>query len=442
MGVNTDWDKFYKGCETEPIPFPRYQFDSVRKDILTEAALSGDSSIHPAITQLSKNGLDFSCDLSSGTLSYLYDHKHQGVAIVPGAFYVELSLASVMTSVKPKMPLSSLQLSISFHTPCVLSKNIPGMRVSLNAEGHSFQFKVHSLSVNYASGKVESTQERLPEESYISLNCVFKRCQSVVSSEEFYKNLSLGGFQYGPIFKNKGNDYYGKELGEIYSIVTVPDEILPQLHDYYIHPVVLDYLMQLVPVTGAYNFLGRPGFPSQIGSLTVFEPLQKEMVVYLRATHMGNEKLTICGCFANKDGRVLVELKNVIIIYLGSHSRVVEEYFYHNSYGIISEHSNFSTPKSMVFSDQLGISTGLQQYLDPASKYISSTHTKGLLDHDFEVFLSDMNIQNVNANFQEVLFIWGAADFISRKPDNVLECMAGCCEIFWKIVAGLKSMHY
>ncbi|XP_058241813.1 uncharacterized protein fasn2 [Hemibagrus wyckioides] len=445
-GVNIDWDQFYKGCEMEPIPFPRYQFDSVRKDVLTEATLSGDSSIHPVITQLSKNGSDFRCDLSSGAVSYLHDHKHQGVAIVPGAFYVELGLAAVMTSVKPKIPLSSLQLSIKFHTPCVLSQNTPDVKVRLDpterAAGHSFQFKVHSLSVNYASGKIESMQARTPEESYISLSCVTKRCQSVVSSKEFYKNLSLGGFQYGPVFKNKGNVYYGEELGETYSLVTVPDEILPQLHDYYIHPVVLDYLMQLIPVTGTYHFLGKPGFPSQIGSLTVYEPLQKEMVVYLRATHMGNEELIVCGCLADKDGKVLVELKNVIITYLGNRARVVEEYFYHNSYSIVSEHGNISTPKSMVFADQLGISTGLQQYLDPASKYISSAQTKVLLEHGFEVFLSDLNIQNVNTNFQEVLFMWSDADLNLHKTENVLECMASCCEIFRKIVAGLKSMQF
>ncbi|XP_017309416.1 uncharacterized protein fasn2 [Ictalurus punctatus] len=446
MGVNIDWDQFYKGCEMEPVPFPRYQFDSVRKDVLTHATLSGDSSIHPVITQLSKNGFDFSCDLSSGAQFYLYEHKHQGVAIVPGAFYVELALAAVMASVKPKMPLSSLQLSIQFHTPCVLSQNTPDVKVRLDltesTTGHSFQFKVHSLSVNYASGKVESTEARLPEESYISLNCVSKRCHSVVSSEEFYKNLSLGGFQYGPAFRNKGNVYYGEELGETYANVIVSDEILPQLHDYYIHPVVLDYFMQLVPVTGTYHFLGRPGFPSQIGSLTVFEPLQKEMVVYLRATHMGNEELIICGCFADKDGRVLVELKNVIITYLGNRSRVVEEYFYHNSYSIVSEHDSNSIPKSLVFADQLGISTGIQQYLDPASKYISLTHTEVLIEHGFEVFLSDLNIQNVNTTFQEVLFMWYDADLNLHKTENVLECMASCCEVFRKIVAGLKSIHF
>ncbi|XP_072534904.1 phthioceranic/hydroxyphthioceranic acid synthase [Salminus brasiliensis] len=447
MGVNVDWDQFYKGCEMEPIPFPTYQFDSVRRDVLVEATFSDTSSFHPVITQMSKDGSVFSCDISSGSLSYLHDHKHQGVAIIPGAFYVELGLATFMTIAKPKVPLRSVQLSIRFHTPCVLSQNTPEIKVQLDSiektAEKSFQFRVHSASVNYASGKVQSTHRMLPEEQYISLDAVYRRCQSVITSEEFYKYLSLGGFQYSSVFKNRGDVFYGEELRETYSLVTVPEELLPQLHDYYLHPVVLDYLMQLLPVTGTYHYLGRPGFPSQIGSLTVFEPLQKEMVVYLRATVVGTEELNICGCFADKDGRVLVELKHVTITYLGSRSHVVEEYFYHNSYSIVAEHDSISlTPTSLVFADDVGIAGGLQQYLDPLSKYISPPQTKVLLEQEFERFLSQLKIPNFATHFAEVLFMWGSADITSYKTENLLDCMTTCCEIFRKIVAGLKAMSF
>ncbi|KAK1794644.1 hypothetical protein P4O66_001360 [Electrophorus voltai] len=445
MGVNVDWDQFYKGSEVKPIFLPRYLFDNEKKDVLIEATHNDTRSSHPVITQKSKDGLVFSCDLSSEALSYLNDHKHQGVAIIPGAFYVELGLAAFMMSAKPKVPLNYLQLSIRFHTPCILSQNIPAMKVLLDptedTAENSFQYKVHSLSSYYASGKVEAVQKR-PEEQYISLKCIYKRCQSVVSSEEFYKYLCLGGFQYSSVFKNKGDVYYGEELRESYSVVTVPDKLWPHLYDYYLHPVVLDYFMQILPVTGTQNFLGRPGFPSQIGSLTVFEPLQKEMVVYLRATDMSTEELNVCGCFADKEGRVLVELKHVTITYLGDPSHVVKEYFYHNSYSIPFENENFSTPKSLVFADKLGISKGLQQYLDPSSKYISPTHAKALMENGFEVFLSEMKIPNIKANFQDVLFMWGIADMTSYKTENVLDSMANSCEIFRKIVAGLKTIHF
>uniref|UniRef100_W5K168 Fatty acid synthase 2 n=1 Tax=Astyanax mexicanus TaxID=7994 RepID=W5K168_ASTMX len=448
MGVNIDWDQFYKGCEMKPSPFPSYQFDSVRRDVLIEATFSDTSGGHPGIKQMSKDGSVFSCDLSSGSLSYLHEHKHQGVPIVPGAFHVELGLATFMISAKPKVPLRSVQLSIRFHTPCVLSQNTPEIKVQLESTEkmaeNSFNFKVYSTSANYASGRVEPTQRTLPEEQHISLDAVYKRCQSVVRSEEFYKYLSMGGFQYGAVFRNKGDVFYGEELRETYSVVTVPDELLPQLHDYYLHPVVLDYLMQLLPVTGTYQYLGRPGFPSKIGSLTVFEPLQKEMVVYLRATFVGTEELHICGCFTDKEGRVLVELKHVTITYLGNRSNVVEEYFYHNSYSIATEYDGISSllPTSLVFADHVGIARGLQPYLDESSKCISPSKTKALLEQQFDSLLSELKTPNFKAHFAEILFMWGSGDLTSYKTENVLDCMSTCCEILRKIVAGLKAMSF
>ncbi|XP_066536378.1 phthioceranic/hydroxyphthioceranic acid synthase-like [Hoplias malabaricus] len=448
MGVNVDWDQFYKGHEMEPGPFPRYCFDDIKKSLFINGGSSDTSSSHPAITQRSKDGSIFSCNLTTGSLSYLQDHKHQGISIIPGAFYVELGLAAFMISAKPKVPLSSLQMSVRFETPCVLSQNTTDIKVKLDptksTEEKSFNFKVHSLSTNFASGQVESTPSRRPEEQYISLDSIYKRCQSVVCSEEFYKRLSLLGFQYGSVFKNKGDVFYGEELRETYSVVIVPDELLPQLHDYYLHPVVLDYLLQLLSLTGTHHFSARPGFPSKIGSISVFEPLQKEMVVYLRAISVGTEELNICGCFTDRQGRVLVELKHVTVTYLGSRSGVVEEYFYQNNYITAFEHAKESSAlKSLVFTDDLGISRSLQQYLDPSSKFISSAHEKALLEHGFQDFLSEMQItSNMIPNFQEILFMWSDADVTENKTEKVLDCMATCCEILRKIVAGLKMMNF
>ncbi|KAF4115366.1 hypothetical protein G5714_002855 [Onychostoma macrolepis] len=33
LGVKVDWEMFYKGFESEPIPYPRYQFDDVKRDV-------------------------------------------------------------------------------------------------------------------------------------------------------------------------------------------------------------------------------------------------------------------------------------------------------------------------------------------------------------------------------------------------------------------------
>ncbi|XP_056290651.1 phenolphthiocerol/phthiocerol polyketide synthase subunit C-like [Pseudoliparis swirei] len=442
LGSHLNWNTFYKGCETVPLPIPKYQFDCSDRDVIIGAAQKNTASNHPVLRKTGSESNVFSCDLLSDSSFYLREHKHNNIPIIPGAFYAELGLAAFMASAKPKVPLCSLQVSVSFHSPFVLTQNSPEMKVQLEQTETETKFMVLSPAAMYASGTVVSKKERLIEEQCISLSSIYKRCKSVVSSKEFYGYLSQGGFQYGDVFKNQGDVHYGEDLKEAFAHVTVPKELQSQLHDYCIHPVVLDFLMQLLPVTVEYIFAGRPGFPTKIGSLTVFEPLQDEMIVYLRATDIGVNHFEICGCFADKDGRVLVEVKHVIIKYLGSRSHVVEEYFYHNAFSVVPEGVASAPPKALVFCDDIGISQSLRQYLDSGSRYIASTHANYILTHGFPSLLANLNITDIENNFDEVLFLWGKEDLTSLASEVVLQNCASCCETFRQIVLELKRICF
>ncbi|KAG8009589.1 Lovastatin nonaketide synthase mokA [Nibea albiflora] len=443
LGVYVDWSTFYRGYETMPLPIPKYHFDSSERDVIIGAAQKNTGSNHPVLCQTGSDSNVFSCDLKSDSCFYLKEHTHNNIPIIPGAFYAELGLAAFMACAKPKVPLSSLQLSVNFHSPFVLMQNSPEMKVQLEQVQNESRFKVLSPSAMYASGTVVSKKERLIEEQHISLSSIYKRCKSVVSSQEFYGYLSQGGFQYGDVFQNNGDVHYGEDLKETFSVVTVPEELQSQLHDYYIHPVMLDFLMQLLPVTVEHIFAGRPGFPAKIGSLTVFEPLQDEMIVYLRAIDVGLDHFEVCGCFADKEGRVLVEVKHVIVKYLGSRSHVVEEYFYHNDFSVIPVgDTSAPPPKALVFCDRIGIGKGLQQYLDSKSKYVSFTYAKDILSHGFPSLLENLNITDIDKNFDEVLFLWGKENLTSLSADVVLQNLANCCEIFRQIVLELKQISF
>ncbi|XP_070709060.1 phthioceranic/hydroxyphthioceranic acid synthase [Pempheris klunzingeri] len=442
LGVHVNWNTFYRGYETMPLPILKYQFDCSDRDVIIGAAQTNSRSNHPVLCQKGGESNIFSCNLQSDSSFYLKEHKHNGIPIIPGAFYAELGLATFMASAKPKVPLSSLQLSVNFHSPFVLTQNSPEMKVQLEQTENKTRFMVLSPSAMYASGTVVSKKERLIEEQYISLSSIYKRCKSAVSSQEFYGYLSQGGFQYGDVFQNKGDVHYGEDLREAFTLVAVPEELKSQLHEYCIHPVVLDFLMQLLPVTVEHIFAGRPGFPAKIGSLTVFEPLQDEMIVYLRAIDVGIDHFEVCGCFADKEGRVLVEVKHVIIKYLGSRSHVVEEYFYHNAFSVIPKGITSAPPRALVFCDRIGISKGLQQYLDSGSRYVSFTHAKDILSHGFPSLLANLNITDIEKNFDEVLFLWGKENLTSLAADVVLQNLASCCETFRQIVLELKRIRF
>uniref|UniRef100_A0A3P8XWD6 Carrier domain-containing protein n=1 Tax=Esox lucius TaxID=8010 RepID=A0A3P8XWD6_ESOLU len=441
LGVQINWDEFYRGRETPPMPFPVYQFDCSKKDVIIPASRMNRVQTHPVLTQTGSEGNSFSCDLFSDSVSYLDEHKHNGVAIVPGALYTELGLSAFMLNVKPKVPLNRVQISISFLSPFVLTKNAPEMKVQLETEENETHVKIHSNSSTYASGTIVYNPGLQVEEQNISLSTISKRCQSVVSSVEFYN--SYLGFQYGPVFQNKGDVHYGEEFREAFSAVTVPEELLSQLHDYCIHPVVLDFLMQLAPVTVLQVFSGRSGFPAKIGSLTVFEPLQHEMIIYVRAVHVGVDHYEICGCFADKKGRVLVELKNVITKYLDSHSSIVEEYFLHNDFRMVSEDNMSSqAPTALVFSGHVSVSKALEQHLSSSSRYISFACAKEFLSHGFPTLLANLNISDMKKNIQEVLFVCGKEDLTPLNTEKVMEIMLNSCEMFRQILLELRASHF
>ncbi|MEQ2189022.1 hypothetical protein GOODEAATRI_020873 [Goodea atripinnis] len=443
LGFHIDWTVFYKGYETIPLFFPKYQFDCSDIDVIIGAAQNNKASSHPVLCQTGSESNIFSCNLTSDSTFYLKEHQHSNVPIIPGAFYAELGLASFMATTKPKVPLSSLQLSVKFHSPFVLTQNSAEMKVQLEQKEIETSFKVFSSSAVYASGTVVSKTERLIEEQNISLSSISKRCTSIVSFQEFYGYLSQGGFQYGEVFQNKANVHYGEDLKEAFAAVSVPEELRPHLHDYCFHPVVLDYFMQLLPITVEHIFAGRPGFPAKIGTLGVFEPLQNEMIIYLRATDVSEDHFEVCGCFADKEGRVLAEVKHVIIQYLGSQRHVVEQYFYHNDFSVVPESSTSCNPaKALVFSDHLGISKALQLYLDPKSRYISLRHAKEILSNGFPSLLSNLKITDIKKAFDEVIFLRGKEDLTSQSSDDVLQNLASCCEIFRQIVLELKWIQF
>nr|XP_015209447.1 PREDICTED: phthiocerol/phenolphthiocerol synthesis polyketide synthase type I PpsD-like [Lepisosteus oculatus] len=442
LGLQVNWEQLFEGCETIPTPFPRYQFDSLKKEVYFELVRKGNETVsvsnHPVLMQTGNDDKEFSCNISGDSVSYISEHKNNGVVIVPGAFYVEMGLASFMASVRPKVTLRSMQLTIHFQSPFILSKNPLEMKVQLEPTGNATMFKVKSAVATYASGRIEHSTERTIKEKKILLDLIFKRCPLVVKSGDVYKKLSQVGFQYGSVFRNLGDVHYGEEFREALTSVKVPDETVNQLHDYCIHPVVLDYFLQMTAVVAANGFKARPGFPSAIGSLTVVKPLEEEMIMYLRTTKANSDYLEVCGCFTNKEGCVLVELKHVRITFLKNTSSVSEEYFFHNELTAISEDFNSSHRSvALVFADQLGVAQALRQHLHHSCTYIPFQDSGKFADRELPALISQLHVPG--RQYKEVLFLWGIQNLNNLTTEEVLECLVCCCEVYRQIVKTMKE---
>nr|XP_019958724.1 PREDICTED: probable polyketide synthase 1 [Paralichthys olivaceus] len=442
LGINVDWHEVYRGYETLPTTLPIYQFDCLKKDMNFEEVRKGNESSafspHPLISKIKLDNKQYVCNISLESALYLWEHKNNGVSIVPGAVYVELAYASVMASLNPKTPASLLQLSVRFESLFTLSSNCHQLKVILEHVDNEATFKIQSAVATHASGTyMSASSQPLLEEPRISLNVIYQRCRLVMKKKEIYSILSQAGFQYGFVFKQLDDVHFGDEFKEAVTTIQVPVELLKHLHDYFIHPVLLDYFLQMTAVVAIGRLTAKQGFPSAIGCVTISAPLQERMVMYLRATQEAPDFLEVCGSFCTTEGGVLVELKKVKISLLGDCSNVLQSLFFHNE--IITIHdkpdSQSCKIKALVFEDKLCITKRLRPYLLPESvivKVRDNWRSNQLRDVVFHSLNADMDLENV-------LFIWGVENLSQLSPEQTLEALVTCCEQFRQILLALKE---
>ncbi|KAM9826826.1 uncharacterized protein ACB057_013114 [Neosynchiropus ocellatus] len=372
LGVNVCWRKLYRDRKTLRTDFPVYHFDNTKKRLFFEAIRRGDEPTlrcqHSLLSQTKGESSEYVCNLSSQDLLYLQEHKCDRVSIVPGAFYVELAFSSLLAHLKTKA--SSLQLSLSFRNLLTISSNNQLLKVTLSESDSTF--KIQSSVATHAAGTYRQAEPPpLFEESDIAINVVMRRCKVTIRKREIYHILSQAGFHYGSVFKRLEDVHYGHELKEAVATISVPCELVPQ--SYSIHPVLLDCFLQMSAVVASGCLTAKPGFPSQIGSIIVSGPLHQEMVLYLRSARETPDFLEVCGCFATKDGKVVVELRDVRISFLGESN--VDSLFFHNDVvPVLNETTSSSKLKALVFEDSLGIAGALKPWLHRESKFTASPY--------------------------------------------------------------------
>ncbi|KAL7373403.1 hypothetical protein ABVT39_005995 [Epinephelus coioides] len=443
LGISVDWHQLYRGCETLPTALPVYQFDNTKKELNFEAVRRGYESFpfspQTLISQIKQDNKECMYNLSLESAPYLWEHKNNGVPIVPGAFYVELAYASLMASLRPKKPVSLLQLSIRFDSLLTLSSDCHQLKVTLEHAENEASFKIQSPVATHASGTYRCTDgQPLLDEPTICLDMISQRCKLVMKRKDIYSILSQAGFEYGSVFKQLDDVHFGDEFKEAVTAIKVPCELLEHLHDYFIHPVLLDYFLQMTAVVAIGRLTAKQGFPSGIGRVAVSGPLQEEMVMYLRATQETPDFLDVCGCFSTTEGHVLVELKGVRISFLGHCSSVLQSWFFHNEITAIPEKTDWQNCKikAIVFEDKLGIAKGLRPFMHPESALVESRE-QWMAEEVRKVVLESVNTM---VDLENVLFIWGVEDLSHLPSEKMLDYLVACCEVFRQIVLALKEI--
>ncbi|XP_077159356.1 mycolipanoate synthase-like [Paroedura picta] len=448
LGFNPDWPQIYDGYQSVPATYPRYQFDHKKLNsqinVLQQPIHQASNLNHPLIHSFSNDNTEFKCSISQAQTPYIYEHKHNGVTLVPGAFFVELALAAGMTSARPKVPLHFCQVMIRFTSPCVLGEGSYDLKVKMEQQKTVKEFRIVSSSdTSYASGQVTHNPEISVQEKNISYPDVFQRCKSFVSTDEIYEALSSFGFQYGSVFKQLSNVFYCNELKEGIAILKVNQETVEEMHDYFIHPVLLDCFLQMTGVMIMKSFGNYIAFPSAIGSLVITRPLEEEMMIYMKMSNSMENYVDFCGCFTDKHGCVLAEMKHVRITLMKETLRNETDFLYENKWKEIT-HSQIipnmgKTFRVAVFADKMGIAQQLKKFLHKDSKFLMYDDWEKWLEVRSFQSLAQEKINLELRNYSDVWFMWGIQRLNEENPDSVVANLSKCCAVFQQIIVALRA---
>ncbi|XP_077792942.1 phenolphthiocerol synthesis polyketide synthase type I Pks15/1-like [Podarcis muralis] len=450
LGVNPDWEHIYAGYQGVPAAYPRYQFDHKTLmsflNRLQQPTQTKLNTNHLSIHNVSNGSSEFKHSISQTVTPYLYEHKLNGVALVPGAFFVELALSAVMASSGRKEPLSLCQMNMKFESPCVLSENSHDLKLTVVSQKEKKDFKILSSSgAVYASGQITWNQETCLEENNISYRHVFQRCKSMVRKDEIYEALSRFGFQYGSVFKQLSDVFYCEELKEAISTIKVNKQTREELHKHFIHPVMLDCFLQMIGVMTTKIRNNCTGFPSNIGSLVIVRPLEEEMMIYLKTSKSAENYLEFCGCFTDKQGSVLVEIKRVGITLLKRMSNSNDAFLFENQWKEVTPSRIIQTsgdaPRAAVFADKIGVSQQLKKYLHKDSRFLMYEDWEQLLVSGSSNSAAQDKIRLEVHDYSDVLFMWGIQRSNGENPESVVASLSKCCEAFRQLVVALREKN-
>ncbi|XP_069815821.1 mycolipanoate synthase-like [Dendropsophus ebraccatus] len=431
QGYNPDWGSIFEAYKSAPSTIPRYQFDHLKQDTQFEKIRYKDQATsspnHPLICSLSEDFGEFRCKVSKETTPYVYEHKSSGSALIPGAFYVELGLAAAFTSFKPKIPLHSLEISASFLNPCVLHQNSVDLNVKLSHEDQVTHFEVLTSHV-FATGKIETNYRATKASKRISTGNIFQRSTSVIKTQSIYDQLAVIGFEYGKAYKQLGDVHYGKDLKEGIARVQVSEEVRETMYEYHIHPIILDSFLQMAVClhTGTHSAI----FPSSIGGLSILQPLQEQMIIYMKIIRSTDAFSELCGCFTDNDGLVLAEIKSLRMTFLKQTLNKEDKKFFHVEWKKSSQSQQTLEQERniLIYSDSLGIGEKLSKFIKNGLSYVP-----------FNSWDSDIHIHKLlHSEYNDVVFMWGIHR-LTKDNSDLTQYLAKCCEIFRQLILAVKE---
>lgn len=264
-------------------------------------------------------------------LLYLKDHRFGNVEVLPGAAYIEMALAAAadafcdephaLADIKfhnalflPEEGSCTLQLILSHSDEAEAS-----FRVFARAEAKKHGGAEPMLC---AEGKIRLTMSGVETAGGVRFKLSETRglASAEVSGEDYYRELRIRGFLYGPSFRGIKQLWRGE--GEALGRVEVPPEIEPELDAYRLHPAIIDACAQVLMATDADR--GRAFIPVGVDEVRVNKRPGHSFWSRARSRAVAEDGAAMLVGdveLLDESGEVLVEAAGLRVKYLESEAR-------------------------------------------------------------------------------------------------------------------------
>ena len=232
-GIDIDWVGFDRGYKRQRMALPTYSFDRKRYWIDQKDSLPFMQNVV------------FEAILNLNDQPMIKDHQLYGLVVYPGAAYLEDVMAATIKvfghglhelyDVAIYEPLI-MESDKVYYTQIVISK--------LSSQEASFVFSsvedrrdIDSIR-QHVSGKIKIVSETNEIGDSADVAQIQARCLDSISGKVCYEQLHNQGLQYGPNFQSIDSLYYNEK--EVFAKLLLPENLLSQIQNYYIHPSLLD----------------------------------------------------------------------------------------------------------------------------------------------------------------------------------------------------------
>jgi acyl transferase domain-containing protein/thioesterase domain-containing protein/acyl carrier protein len=330
LGYPVDWHRLYP--ETgQLVRLPSYAWQRERYWHESEKSLQARLGlpVHPLLgSRLESAQPMWNGSIDKQHLTYLDDHRVQGIVVYPGAAYVEMALAAA----KEIFGEGHYVLEdIEFLQALFLADEPVTVQLSVDRSSQT-SFDIYSRAkgdksswVRHATGNLTPLGNGNVPKS-LRLEEIRSGFREEISQSALYQRFHDMGIEYGSNFQ--GIEQFWSDGKEAIAKLRVPEVLRKQLKDYQLHPALLDACFQVLIGTVSEK---QTYLPVQIERLRVYGRPELQVWSHARLLEQSATRFKGDIQLLDETGNVLVEIQGFCCQSLGKAQEVVaeqEDYLY------------------------------------------------------------------------------------------------------------------